>query len=113
MKTIKEIIEHHNKYVRACVLDEVLADYADDAMILTPGGAYHGKEEIAAFFADSFKTCLPPESVWVDDNLLIDGPMAVTMWHAKSPFAEFTFGSDSFTILNEKITYQSFVGIQK
>jgi hypothetical protein len=51
MRTPQEVFEHHLQALLAGDLDEIMADYAEDAVLLTPLGAVAGRDAIRETFA--------------------------------------------------------------
>ena len=43
-RTPEEVFRHHVQALGAGDLDEIVADYADDAVLITPGGVQRGKD---------------------------------------------------------------------
>lgn len=112
-RSTEEVLRHHLKHVQSCNLEEALLDYTEQSTLINFSGPKHGLEEIRAFFADSMKTCLPPESVWVNETTYVDGEMAYTIWTAESPFYSIPYGTDTYIIRGGKIIQQTFAGILK
>lgn len=106
-----EVLEHHNLYLQAGNLEETLADYNEDSVIINMSGPKVGIEEIRAFFADSIKNCLPPETTYETIQQYVHGEMAYITWKAESPYYSVPYGTDSFIIKNGKIVQQTFAGI--
>jgi ketosteroid isomerase-like protein len=42
-RTPEEVFQHHAQALGAGDLDEIVADYSDDAVFITPAGVRHGK----------------------------------------------------------------------
>jgi len=83
-----------------------LSDYAADATLLTPNGAFNGIDEIPEFF-DGFMTQLPPDFI---ENLeldakSVDGEYAYIVWHSGDAAP---LGTDTFRVVDGKIAMQSF-----
>ncbi|BCQ06833.1 hypothetical protein JMUB5695_00245 [Mycobacterium heckeshornense] len=49
-RTPREVFAHHARALAAGDLDEIVADYADDAVLITPDGVMRGKDGIRAAF---------------------------------------------------------------
>ena len=47
----QEVFAHHGKALAAGDLDEIVADYADDSVLITPAGVSRGKDGIRKVFA--------------------------------------------------------------
>jgi ketosteroid isomerase-like protein len=57
-RTPEEVFQHHAEALGAGDLVGVVADYADDAVFITPAGVQRGKEGIrAAFGRPAQSTC--------------------------------------------------------
>ena len=46
----QEIFKHHAEALIAGDLDEIVADYTDDAVVITPRGSHHGKDGVRESF---------------------------------------------------------------
>ena len=53
-RTPEEVFQHHSQALGAENLDEIIADYADDAVLITPAGVSRGKDGIRAAFTQMF-----------------------------------------------------------
>ena len=49
-RTPEEVFAHHAQALGAGDLDEIVADYADDAVVITPAGTMRGKDGVRAAF---------------------------------------------------------------
>jgi ketosteroid isomerase-like protein len=110
-RTIAEVLEHHLYHVQHCNLDEALEDYCEDSVIITQDGVKKGLSQIRAFFAESMKSCLPPESVYESSLQTIHDNLAFTVFSAESPFYSLSFGTDTYLIEKGVIIRQTFAGI--
>ena len=92
-RTPQEIFGHHAEALMAGDLDGIMADYTDDAVYITPGGVYRGKDEIRRGYVE-FLGQLPdakldvPRQIFEDDVLYLE-------WTAESPAARVTDGADT------------------
>ena len=57
-RTPQEVFAHHGKALAAGDLDEIVADYADDSVVISPAGVAHGKDGIRKAFASCSRICL-------------------------------------------------------
>lgn len=110
-RSVEEVLKHHLDAVRGCDLEGTLLDYCEESVIMAMDGPVKGLDEIREFFAGSFKTTLPPESVWTDTICHMGDEVVLCVWNAKSPFVDIPFGTDTFVIRGGKIVQQSFAGI--
>ncbi len=49
-RTPQEVFAHHGKALAAANIDEIVADYTDDSVLITAAGASDGKEGVRAGF---------------------------------------------------------------
>jgi len=49
-RTPREVFQHHAEALGAGDLDEIVADYADDAVFISPSGTLRGKDGIREAF---------------------------------------------------------------
>lgn len=89
-------------------LDGVIANYAEDAVLVRPGRIYRGRAEIRAMFAEVFAhfAGLTPQS----NTMTVAGRLALLTWTATSPGGRVVQGVDSFVIEGDQIVAQSYVG---
>ena len=102
----KAVLEHHLASVVQGNLDEIMADYADNSVILTPSGPLRGPTAIRAFFA-AMPEILPP-GFWDNFEMVrqdIEGEVAFIVWTA-GPTAP--LGTDTFIIRDGRIVVQTF-----
>ena len=55
-RTPQEVFDHHVQALGAGDLDEIVVDYSDDAILITPAGPIRGKDGIRAAFTQSLST---------------------------------------------------------
>ena len=106
-ESVEAIFDRHLNAVIAHDLDTVMADYADDAVVLTPQGVVRGKSGVATFF----ETAVFP---LLDDTFMqnfkvlrkdIDGDVVFLLWEVDGMYA---MGADSFFFKDGKICAQTF-----
>jgi len=54
-RTPEEVLAHHVEALGAGDLDQIVADYADDAVFFTSRGVLRGKEGVRAMFPQLLK----------------------------------------------------------
>ncbi len=111
VRTALEVLDHHVQTLGEGLVDEVVSDYAPDAMILTSDGAVKGRDAIRRFFANSVVNVLPPSSTLIMHHKWVEGELAFIIWTAESPFYSFSFGTDTFIIRDGLIQEQTFAGV--
>ena len=106
----KEIIMHHLSSFHNNDLEEVVSDYIDESVLITPDATYTGPEEIRTFFVGLMRYFPKQRSSFELDRLTVNGELAYIVWHAKTPNLNVPLGSDTFIIKGSKIYQQTFVG---
>lgn len=61
-RTPQEVFQHHVQALGAGDLDEIVADYTDDAVFITPAGVQRGKDGIRAAFTQLLADV--PNAAW-------------------------------------------------
>jgi hypothetical protein len=104
-RTPQEVFAHHGPALGAADLDEIVTDFADDATVITPGGAKHGKDGVRAAFGQLLADL--PDADWhvkkqtfADDVLLLE-------WTADTAESRVDDGVDTFVFRDGKIRVQT------
>ena len=66
----QEVFDHHAQALGAEDLNEIVADYSDDAIFITPAGVLRGKDSIRQAFAGLLSEI--PQATW-DQNTILRG----------------------------------------
>src|SRR5262249_39829166 len=104
-RTPEEVFAHHAQALVAGDLDEIVADYADDAVFITPAGVKRGKDGVRAgvtqLLADvpDAKGELPPETY--------DGDVGFLEWTTDSARTKVEDGIDTFVCRDGFIRVQT------
>lgn len=77
----REVLQHHAEALGAENLEEIVADYSDDAIFTTPDGVLRGKDRIREAFTKLLAdvpqaTRDLPTQIYEDDVLLSSGPLS-------------------------------------
>jgi hypothetical protein len=75
-RTPQEVFAHHGPALAAADIDEIAADFADDAVVITPAGVHSGKDGVRAAFRRLFADLADATwdikgQTWADDVLLL------------------------------------------
>lgn len=109
VRTTREVLDHHLQSLGAGRLDEIVSDYAADALLMVPEAAIKGREAIRSafegFLAGLFK---PGTYKFTMDTLRVEGDVAYIIWHAECAGSDIVFGTDSFIVKNGEIRVQTF-----
>lgn len=106
----KEIFEHHGKAFWEGDLEAVMADYAEESILITPDGTYAGTTEIRNFFQGALKNFPKDSTTSQTIKTVIKNDVAYVIWNCKTPKFELSYATDSFIIQNGKIIRQTFAG---
>jgi ketosteroid isomerase-like protein len=104
-RTPQEIFQHHAGALMAGDLDEIVADYTDDAVFITPRGVLRGKEGVR----EGFTTLLAdvPNADWKVPTQIFQGDVLFIEWKAVSAKAHVSDGVDTFVFTEDGIRVQT------
>ena len=77
----QEVFVHHGKALAAGDLDEIVADYADDSVVITSAGVARGKDGVRKVFVKLLDDL--PNAVWDLKTQVLDGVLFLE-WAADS-----------------------------
>jgi ketosteroid isomerase-like protein len=104
-RTPQEIFEHHVTALNAGDVDAIVDDYAEDAVLITPQGALHGRPAIREAFTGLLGE-LPEATVDVYTRIY-EGDVLFIEWSAVSPKAQVRDGIDTFVFRDDAIRLQT------
>ena len=94
-RTPQEIFQHHAKALVAGDLDEIVADYADDSVYITPRGSLPGRQlEIRQAYVEFLAES--PDATLAVPRQIFDGDVLYLEWTAEAPTVRVTDGTDTF-----------------
>jgi hypothetical protein len=94
-------------------MDEIMADYTEESIVITPEGTYSGLAEIRKAFVEIVKAFPTKGSTFNVIKTAVKNDLFYVAWSAKTPVVEYTFATDSFIIQGGKILRQTFAGSKK
>ncbi len=102
-----EVVMHHLGALQAKQLDEVLADYTDQSVLMAPERSFHGLAEIRAYWQAAMAGT-PPEMMAAIQPVRqdVDGEVAYVVWKAE-PFIK--MATDTFVIRGGKILAHTYL----
>jgi ketosteroid isomerase-like protein len=105
----QSVLGHHLQAVAAHNLDDILSDFADEAIVLTAMAVFKGPVQIRGFFSEAIKM-FPPEvlSQFKISCQEIEGEFAYIVWSAGPTIP---MATDTFCVRNGKIVMQSFASL--
>jgi len=101
----QEVFAHHAQALGAGDLDEIVADYADDAVFITPAGVLRGKEGIRTAFTQLLADV--PNATWDLPTQIYDGDVLFLEWMADAGATRVDDGIDTFVFRDGQIAVQT------
>ena len=104
-RTPQEVFQHHAQALGAGDLDEIVADYADDAVFITPAGVQRGKDGVRAAFNQLLADV--PNAAWNLKTETYEGDVLFLEWAADAAQTRVEDGIDTFVFSDGLIRVQT------
>ena len=104
-RTPQEIFAHHASALMAGDVDEIVADYSDDAVFITPAGTLRGRDGVRQGFTSLLADL--PEATWDVPTQIHEGDVLFIEWSAVSKSSRVTDGVDTFVFSGDAIRVQT------
>jgi ketosteroid isomerase-like protein len=104
-RTPQEVFQHHAEALIAGDLDEIVADYSDDAVFITPIGVLRGKEGVRAGFTQLLADL--PNADWAVPTQIFEGDVLFIEWTADAEKTRAEDGIDTFVFRDGLIRAQT------
>jgi ketosteroid isomerase-like protein len=104
-RTPEEIFQHHAQALGAGDLDQIVDDYADDAVFITPAGVQRGKDGVRAAFTQLLADV--PDAAWELPTQIYEGDVLLLEWTADSGATFVKDGIDTFVFSDGLIRAQT------
>jgi ketosteroid isomerase-like protein len=104
-RTPQEIFAHHATALMAGDVDEIVADYTDDAVFITPSGVLHGKAGVREGFIALLEEL--PDANWDVPTQIFEGDVLFIEWSAASVSTRVQDGIDTFVFTDDGIRVQT------
>jgi len=104
-RTPQEVFQHHAQALGAGDLDEIVADYADDAVFITPGGVVRGKDGIRSAFTQLLADV--PNAAWALPTQIYEDDVLFLEWTADAEKTRVEDGIDTFIFRDGLIRLQT------
>ena len=104
-RTPEEVFQHHAQALGAGDLDEIVADYSDDAVLITPAGVNRGKDEVRAAFTKLLADI--PDAAWNLKTLIYEDDVLFLEWAADAAATSVDDGIDTFIFRDGLIRLQT------
>lgn len=103
-RSAEEIFDHHGQALGAEDLEGVVADYAEDAILIVQGDIYRGKDGARAVFTQLLKDV--PQATW-SLRTVFAGDVLYLEWKADSAARHVDDGIDTFIFSDGQIRAQT------
>ena len=104
-RTPEEVFSHHAQALGAGDLDEIVTDYADDAVFITPAGVKRGKDGVRAGFTQLLADV--PNAKWELPTQIYEGDVLFLEWTADAARTRVEDGIDTFVFRDGLIRVQT------
>ncbi|ORB84702.1 polyketide cyclase [Mycobacterium kansasii] len=101
----KEVFAHHGRALATGDLDQIVADYADDSVVLTPAGVARGKDAIRQVFVKLLADL--PNAAWDLKTQIFEGDLLFLEWSADSAASRVDDGVDTLVFADGMIRAQT------
>ena len=107
-QTEKTLLRHWQAF-GAGDIEAIMADYAEDAVLITPDGALKGHAQIRSLFAQIFADTFPPDKTSLNlSKQVVEGEIAYILWSGSSLHYNAPLATDTFVMRDGKIVAQTF-----
>jgi len=104
-RTPQEVFQHHAQALGAGDLDQIVADYSDDAVFITPAGVRRGKDGVREGFTQLLADV--PNAAWELKTQIYEGDVLFLEWAATSSATKVEDGIDTFVFHDGLIRVQT------
>ena len=104
-RTPEEVFSHHAQALGAGDLDEIVADYADDALFISPAGVLCGKDGVREAFIRLLADVLNAD--WDLKTLIYADDVLFLEWAADAARTRVEDGIDTFVFRDGMIRVQT------
>ena len=104
-RTPEEVFQHHAQALGAGDLDEIVADYSDDAVFITPAGVKRGKAGVREGFTQLLADV--PNADWTLPTQIYEGDVLFLEWTAHAEKTRIEDGVDTFIFRDGQIVLQT------
>ena len=108
MRSTDDVLNHHLEAIRRGDVDAILSDYAPDAVLFRPDGAFKGLDEIRSVFETFIAEFRKPGATSKIKQRLVEGDYAYMCWTAETADNIYELATDTFLVRDGQIVMQSF-----
>lgn len=102
-----DVLQHHLDAFGAGDVDAIMADYAEDAVIVNQSGIRKGPDEIRPLFDAFVEEFGKPGATFELLVRKVEGEVAYIVWTAETADNIYELATDTFVIRDGKIAYQT------
>ena len=107
-QTQKTLFRHWQAFKTGDV-EAIMADYSEDAVLITPDGTLKGRAQIRSLFTQIFANMFPPDSTSITlTKQVVEGEIAYILWSGSSAHYNAPFCTDTFVMRDGRIVAQTF-----
>ena len=110
MTDTESVLDHHLDAFASQDLEETMADYTDDSVVVTNVGTFRGLDGIDELFTDLFEEFSQEGTALEVDDTVVEEEFAYLLWHGETPDNTYEFCTDTFYIPDGTIEFQTFAG---
>ena len=104
-RSTRQVFDDHFAALASADMTKLMADYADDAVLLTFIGTAVGKDAIEAFFKGALAGM--PNLEFSVGRVVVEGDTLLMEWSADSDTVSIPEATDTFIIRDDKIQRQT------
>ncbi|MDC0738324.1 nuclear transport factor 2 family protein [Cognatishimia sp. SS12] len=101
------VFDHHLQAFVDRNMEQNLADYTDDSVVIIPNAIFRGLDEIEGFFGAIFQEFAQDGSSFELTEKRVEGNVVYISWRAETPDNSYVYATDTFVIENDKIVTQT------
>lgn len=103
---VETVLNHHLIAFGDNNLDEIMKDYTESSVVLTPNGKIHGLDDIYKFFEDFFAVIPSGSDFEMKQKTIVDH-LAYIAWSSQSDKTKIPMGTDTFVFEGDKIKFHT------
>lgn len=107
MSSTETVLNDHLEMFGEQDLDGIVADYAEDAIVITNDVTYRGTEEIRGLFAELFREFSADNVSFSLEKQTVEDDIAYIIWEAETPENDYEFATDTFVVRDGEIAVQT------
>lgn len=105
ISTTEQVVAHHMQSGNDRNVEEVMRDYDDNAILISPDGVYKGKQAIRKSYEQL--VAQGSDSIITADRKVFEGEVGYVAWSMNAGQGPAVHGSDTFIVKNGKIVAQT------